>query len=381
MLGPKPVQLVGFRGGEIFRVPQSQPRGGARRERPLLRIGHRRQAAFPAGPPGGPLLSLAQALGIAGQRGIAAAVAAALDLAEQAATVAAAGVPALQNDRLPRVKPAPAGIAAAAALRERLVPQVADDGAAPDTEMATDGLAGPAVPVQPAGILPAAAPGARRLWPAEEPPDAMGQDGRLASGSLQRRLLDRAEVRDVCGENGFQHRGEVLNQMEADLLGLWRAPTGAFGIGPGAIPISTPGCSSSQVARVSASRSGNSVTRCRRSRSISTVPYLWPLRNAQSSTPRTVGVGQSGRGAARINRSSVLRDAEFPAEPGAGGTAKGHGDGGEALAETQRPARPRGDDARQALGEDPPPAVGIVTEQLAHAQFQPAQGRSARVRS
>jgi hypothetical protein len=141
MLGPKPVQLVGFRGGEIFRMPQDQPRGGARRERPSLRIGHRQQAAFPAGPPPGrPLLSLTQALGIAGQRGIAAAVAVALDLAEQAASVAAAGVPALQNDRLPAIEPAPAGIAASAALRERLMPQVAGDGAAPDTEMAGDGL-------------------------------------------------------------------------------------------------------------------------------------------------------------------------------------------------------------------------------------------------
>ena len=34
-----------------------------------------------------------------------------------------------------------------------LVPQVADDGAAPDTEMATDGLAGPAVPVQRPDLL------------------------------------------------------------------------------------------------------------------------------------------------------------------------------------------------------------------------------------
>src|SRR3954468_6497436 len=147
MLGPKPVQLVGFRSGAIFRVPQHQPCGSARRERPSLRIGHRWQAA--AGPlPGRPLLSLAQALGIARQCGIAAAVAVALDLAEQAATVPAAGVPALQNDRLPGIEPAPAGIAATAALRERLVPQVSGDGAARETEMAADGLAGPAVPVQ-----------------------------------------------------------------------------------------------------------------------------------------------------------------------------------------------------------------------------------------
>ena len=55
---------------------------------------------------------------------------------------------------------------------------------------------------------------------------------------IERRLLDRAEFRDVRGEYGFQHRGEVLHQMEAvgDLLGPRRATAGAFGIGPGAIP-------------------------------------------------------------------------------------------------------------------------------------------------
>lgn len=55
---------------------------------------------------------------------------------------------------------------------------------------------------------------------------------------IERRLLDRAEFRNVRGENRFQHRGEVLHQMEAvrHLLGLRRTSAGAFGIGPGAIP-------------------------------------------------------------------------------------------------------------------------------------------------
>src|SRR3954469_6753068 len=109
MLGPKPVQLVGFRGGEIFRVPQYQPRRGAGRERLSMWIGHRRQAAGAARPDSA-LLSLAQTLGVARQRRITAAVALALDLMEQAAIVPTAGVPALQNDRLPAIEPAPAGI-------------------------------------------------------------------------------------------------------------------------------------------------------------------------------------------------------------------------------------------------------------------------------
>src|SRR3954471_23822500 len=148
MLGPKPVQLVGFRGGEIFRVPQYQPRRGAGRERLSMWIGHRRQAAAR---PDSALLSLAQTLGVARQRRITAAVA--LDLMEQAAIVPTAGVPALQNDRLPAIEPAPAGITALPALGKCLVPQVTDDGTARETKMAGDGLAGPADPMQDPNLL------------------------------------------------------------------------------------------------------------------------------------------------------------------------------------------------------------------------------------
>ena len=45
----------------------------------------------------------------------------------------------------------------------------------------------------------------------------------------------------------------------------------------------------------------------RRSRSMSPVPYVWRLRSAQSSPPRTVGVGASGPATWRKTRSSVCR--------------------------------------------------------------------------
>src|SRR4051812_9424887 len=145
MLGPKPAQLLGVRVIAMVSVPQHQPRGGAGRERLSVRIGHGQQAASL---PDSALLSLAQTLGIARQRRITAAVTLVLDLMKQPATVPTAGVPALQNDRLPAIKPAPAGITALPALGKGLVPQVADDGTARETKMAGDGLAGPADPVQ-----------------------------------------------------------------------------------------------------------------------------------------------------------------------------------------------------------------------------------------
>ena len=54
-------------------------------------------------------------------------------------------------------------------------------------------------------------------------------------------------------------------------------------------------------------RSGRSATGERRSRSISTVPYLWRFRRAKSSTPSTLGVGNDGAGCLRSTRSRVLR--------------------------------------------------------------------------
>ena len=70
---------------------------------------------------------------------------------------------------------------------------------------------------------------------------------------------------------------------------------------------STPGWARSHCARVSASRSGNRATGCRRSRSISTVPYVWRLRNAKSSTPKTRGLLPQGSTRRRTIRRSVWR--------------------------------------------------------------------------
>jgi len=46
----------------------------------------------------------------------------------------------------------------------------------------------------------------------------------LSRVRIERRLIDRAEFRDVHGENGFQHRGEVLHQMSGKEIALLRSP-------------------------------------------------------------------------------------------------------------------------------------------------------------
>ena len=45
---------------------------------------------------------------------------------------------------------------------------------------------------------------------------------------------------------------------------------------------------------------------------MSTVPYWWPRRNANSSTPRTVTWPTGGSGSARISRNSVDRLTPIP---------------------------------------------------------------------
>ena len=68
--------------------------------------------------------------------------------------------------------------------------------------------------------------------------------------------------------------------------------------------ISTPRLDFSQAARVELSRSGSRSTTSLVSRLTSTVPYRWPLRHAQSSTPRTRGACLTCR-SARTIRSIV----------------------------------------------------------------------------
>jgi hypothetical protein len=69
----------------------------------------------------------------------------------------------------------------------------------------------------------------------------------------------------------------------------------------------------SQAANEAASRSGSRSTGRWLPMSISTVPYMRPFLNANSSTPSTVGAASHTlSGIARINRSSVIRAAGRP---------------------------------------------------------------------
>lgn len=73
-------------------------------------------------------LCRAQALEIAGERGIAAAVAILLQYLEQLATVTVTVVPVLEHDMLPRIEQAAPGATADSALGKVLAAQVAEHG-------------------------------------------------------------------------------------------------------------------------------------------------------------------------------------------------------------------------------------------------------------
>jgi hypothetical protein len=144
---------------------------------------------------------------------------------------------------------------------------------------------------------------------------------------IQRRLLDRAEVRDVHGENRFQPRGEVLHQMEAvrDLLGFRRAPAGAFSIGPGTIPrhdldagmLLQPG---REGVRLAVGQQGDPLPpfQVDQHGAVDVALAKRPIIDAENRR------GQARRQGRRTDQSQQRvargRNAEFPAEPGAGGT-------------------------------------------------------------
>jgi hypothetical protein len=135
----------------------------------------------------------------------------------------------------------------------------------------------------------------------------------------------------------------------------------------------TPGCSRSHRAKVSAVRSGRSATGRRRSRSISTVPYVWRFRSAKASTPRTVGRGRDGAGCLRSRRSSVFRLTSrahwwpscSPAVP-----PQGHTQGDQALGQPQRAPGPGSRHGRQPFGEDAATAAGIAAKPFADPQLE-----------
>jgi hypothetical protein len=77
--------------------------------------------------------------------------------------------------------------------------------------------------------------------------------------------------------------------------------------------------------------------------SISTVPYWWPQRSANSSTPGTVTWPTSGSGIARIHRSSLDRLIPIPN-----------------LVASREPARPMS--ARRSMILGGPPHPGRVAD-------------------
>ena len=128
--------------------------------------------------------------------------------------------------------------------------------------------------------------------------------------------------------------------MEAvrDLLGPRRAPTGAFRIGPGAIPGHNldPGMLLQPVRQgarlaVRQQRDPLSPFQVDQHGAVGVALAKRPVIDAENCRGRANRQGRrTDQPQQRVARG---RDAEFPAEPGAGGTAEGHGDGGEALAE------------------------------------------------
>ena len=106
----------------------------------------------------------------------------------------------------------------------------------------------------------------------------------------------------------------------------------------------------------------------RRSRSMRPVPYVWRLRSAPSSPPRTVGVGASGPATWRKTRSSVCRltatsQAWLSSMPARPPSARPQGD--QALDEPPRPPGPRGGHRRTPFREDAAPPGKVCTKPFA----------------
>lgn len=191
------------------------------------------------------------------------------------------------------------------------------------------------------------------------------------------RRLRHAQVRRVKGEDGFQNLGHVLHQMEAvgDLHGLRRSATRSLRIGPGTVPRDdlNPGMIAQpprQGVRLAVGQEGDPPPLLQVNQhgavgmTLAQRPVIDPKNRRDRAGWHRRGTDQAQQGIARLWHPKV------PAEPGAGGTAQRHGDCGELFVKPQRFTRPRYDDVRQALGEDPAWAASVVAEQLAHTQDQ-----------
>ena len=170
----------------------------------------------------------------------------------------------------------------------------------------------------PSGASPSAAPGARPPGPAVVGAEvAGGAHGSTFSGSgAPLGLLGVAQLAGMGHEHQFQRLGQVLQQVEAvrHLHRPGSAAAGALGIGAGAV--TGDDLHTGVGAQPGGERAGLAVGQQRHRAAALEVHQHGavgvPLRRAQSSTPRADGVAQSGRGARRTRRSSVLRLAPSP---------------------------------------------------------------------
>ena len=103
------------------------------------------------------------------------------------------------------------------------------------------------------------------------------------------------------------------------------------------------------------------------------VPYRWPLRKAQSSTPSTRGAGCSGTVTRRMRRSRVAGLAVIPSRStilAPGSPPSANASMTEDRLEPRRPPSVRGDEVRQPFGEDPPRAGRLAAVELADTQVE-----------
>jgi len=141
-------ELLRFLRVTLLGTPYDQPGRLAGRQQLVVGLGHDRE-----GRPRRPLprclaLRLAQALRVAGDRGLAATIAALLELAIQAQRLVAAGVPSLQEIRFIGIEDTAAPVTAARALRQGRRAAIAKHRTFADPQMGGNGMARPTLRTQ-----------------------------------------------------------------------------------------------------------------------------------------------------------------------------------------------------------------------------------------
>ena len=182
----------------------------------------------------------------------------------------------------------------------------------------------------------------------------------------------------MYGDEPFHVTAQIVQKMPAvgDLHRVGRTVAGAIGVSTGAVPADDlhAGVGAQPVGEVGGFSAQEHIdgSVCPSARSISTVPYWWPRRSANSSTPRTVTWPTGGSGMPRIHRSTVDRLTPIPRlvasrEPGRPASANYH---------HQRNLRARAaagvplGQLRHLLDEGAGVAVAVVAEEPADRQPQ-----------